>query len=220
MKKFFALLLSCTLSMTMLTAWGESTSAPSENASVPAQSTPAPAEESPAPHEMAPTAAESAPTEEPFDMNALYIIPDSSTRRLTEKELWQYRYETLGYIRNEIQARHGYAFHNEKFFAYFNAKPWYTAGDFITMGSSLSELERSNIRTVYEVEALMRERGTTNSTGIDIDDIIEAQNALGGYGDRNDYNNFRGNGEGRHYAVKPEAQKKKELENQSEAQPV
>ena len=154
------------------------------------------------------------------DENALYIIPDSSTRAFTKRELWQYSYETLGYIRNEILARHGYAFINEKFFVYFNAKPWYTASkEFTTIGDMLTDLEYDNIRRVYEMEATMKERGTANSTGIDIDDIIEQQNALGGYGNQNDYGNFKGNGEGKHYSIKTEKQRLQELRDKYQVAP-
>ena len=36
-----------------------------------------------------------------------YLIPDSDARQLTEAELWEWDYESLGYILNEIFARHG-----------------------------------------------------------------------------------------------------------------
>jgi len=153
------------------------------------------------------------------DMETLSIIPDSSTRNLTKRELWQYSYETLGYIRNEILARHGYAFINEKFFVYFNAKPWYTAGNFTTMSEMLTDVEYDNIRRVYEMEATMKERGTYNSTGIDIDDIIAQQNALGGYGNQNDYGNFKGNGEGKHFSIQTEAQRLQELRDKYVVEP-
>ena len=39
-----------------------------------------------------------------------YIIPDSDTRLLSEHELWDWDYESLGYILNEIFARHGFNF--------------------------------------------------------------------------------------------------------------
>ena len=37
-----------------------------------------------------------------------YLIADSDTRELTRDELWEWQYEALGYILNEIFARHGY----------------------------------------------------------------------------------------------------------------
>ena len=145
------------------------------------------------------------------DADVLYIIPDSDSRLLTEKELWQYTYETLGFIRNEIQARHGYAFRNKKFFDYFNAKPWYSAGGFVSFEETLNNVEQKNIRLVYQVESAMKARNTQNKKGIDITDIINTQNALGGYGNLNDYGNYLGNGEGKHYTEKTEAEKKEEL---------
>ena len=39
-------------------------------------------------------------------LNNFYIIPDSDSRLLTEDELWDWQYEALGYIYNEIFARH------------------------------------------------------------------------------------------------------------------
>ena len=40
----------------------------------------------------------------------VWLIEDSNTRKLTKAELWQWNYEALGYILNEIFARHGYVF--------------------------------------------------------------------------------------------------------------
>ena len=145
------------------------------------------------------------------EIEYLYIIPDSDTRLLTEKELWQYTYETLGFIRNEIQARHGYAFRNKKFFEYFNAKPWYTAGGFVSQEETLNNVERQNIRLVYQVEQAMKARGTQNKKGLDISTIINIQNELGGYGNLNDQGNYMGNGEGKHYTEKTQEQKLEEL---------
>lgn len=57
----------------------------------------------------------------------MYLIPDSNTRRLTDEELWEWDYESLGYILNEIFARHGYVFiSGGKYERYFSRKPWYT----------------------------------------------------------------------------------------------
>ena len=39
-----------------------------------------------------------------------YLIPDSNTRHLTEEELWEWDYESLGFIYHEIFARHGFIF--------------------------------------------------------------------------------------------------------------
>lgn len=55
-----------------------------------------------------------------------YIIPDSDHRLLTEAELWDWDYESLGFILNEIFARHGYCFETgSKFYNYFMQQDWY-----------------------------------------------------------------------------------------------
>lgn len=124
-----------------------------------------------------------------------YIIPDSNTRRLTETELWSYTRETLRYIRNELLARHGYAFSMDKYYNYFNAKPWYAAGGYNTT-KVLTALEWDNIATVKTVERAMDQRGTANSRGIDIKDIIAYQNLQGGFGNIISYGQPRGDGSG------------------------
>lgn len=124
-----------------------------------------------------------------------YIIDDSDTRRLSESELWNYSRETLRFIRNELLARHGYAFSMDKFYDYFNAKPWYEAGGYGTT-KKLSQVEWDNISTVKRVEAAMDQRGTQNKNGIDISEIIVYQNGCGGYGNQLSYGNARGGGSG------------------------
>ena len=127
--------------------------------------------------------------------NAFWIIADSDTRLLTEDELWRYTRETLRYIRNEILARCGYAFETVKFYNYFNAKPWYSAGGYQT-ARKLSSVAWSNVDTVKAVEKAMDKRGTANEGGIDISRIIAYQNGMGGYGDMLSYGNSRGVGGG------------------------
>lgn|GEM_PF-1733949 len=127
--------------------------------------------------------------------NAWWIIPDSDSRELTEAELWRYSRETLRYIRNEILARAGYAFSTEKFYIYFNAKPWYMAGGYGT-SRTLSRTAWANITAVKAVEKAMDRAGTQNPSGIDIRTIIEYQDMAGGFGSRLDWGNSRGAGEG------------------------
>ena len=127
--------------------------------------------------------------------DAFWIIPDSDTRLLTEEELWRYTRETLRYIRNEILARAGYAFESLKFYNYFNSKPWYSAGGYET-ARRLSKTAWSNVTTVKRVERWMDQNGTENAGAIDISQIIEYQNRLGGYGNMLDYGNSRGVGGG------------------------
>lgn len=59
-------------------------------------------------------------------LNNYFIIPDSDTRLLTEEELWGWQYEAVGYIYNEIFARHGRPFRaGEKYDVYFRSQAWY-----------------------------------------------------------------------------------------------
>lgn len=102
-----------------------------------------------------------------------YIIPDSDQRELTEGELWAYSRETLRYIRNEILARHGYAFSLEKFASYFGGKAWYTPGGYSQ--AVLSRVEWNNISRIKRVEKEMDELGTDNAAYLDITLIREQQ---------------------------------------------
>ena len=136
-----------------------------------------------------------APAAMAYTYDAYYIIPDSNVRKLTEDELWGFTRETLRYIRNELLARHGYAFTTDKFYEYFNAKPWYIAGGY-NEDSKLTSLEWDNITLVKKVEKAMDKKKTENKDGIDIKEIIAYQNYIGGYGNQLGYGNPRGDGSG------------------------
>lgn len=136
-----------------------------------------------------------APALADYVYDAYYIIPDSNVRKLTEEELWGFTRETLRYIRNELLARHGYAFSNDKFYNYFNAKPWYIAGGY-NEDSKLTALEWDNITLVKKVEKAMDTKKTENLDGVDIQEIIAYQNYIGGFGNELGYGNPRGDGAG------------------------
>lgn len=136
-----------------------------------------------------------APALATYTYDPYYIIPDSNVRKLTEDELWGFTRETLRYIRNELLARHGYAFSNDKFYNYFNAKPWYIAGGY-NETSKLTALEWDNITLVKKVEKAMDKKKTENPDGVDIQEIIAYQNYIGGYGNELGYGNPRGDGSG------------------------
>lgn len=88
---------------------------------------------------MPPSAATATPTPSASDRETTagmpdsdFIFPHSSTRLLTQTEMNQKltSKETSQRAINEIYARHGYLFHEEKNpenYAYFNSKSWYTA---------------------------------------------------------------------------------------------
>lgn len=79
------------------------------------------------------------------------IVPDSDERELTKEELSVCDLELLGYIRNEILARHGYPFQTEKYREYFGGKSWYTENpEFVY--DMLSALEMANVETIKSLE--------------------------------------------------------------------
>ena len=109
--------------------------------------------------------------------NTQYIIPDSDARRLTESELWAYSREALRYIRNEILARHGYAFGTSKFAEYFGSKAWYVPGGY--ENAVLTATEWDNIALIKKVERAMDALGTENAGYLDITTIrLNQQNNL------------------------------------------
>lgn len=82
-----------------------------------------------------------------------YIIPDSSTRKLSKSELYRYDSYTLGLIRNEIFARHGYIFNKQQYKDYFNSMPWYTPNpSFSGSLDELNSIERYNVELIKSME--------------------------------------------------------------------
>lgn len=86
-----------------------------------------------------------------------YVIPSSSSVRLTEDDLAGFTAYELYLARNEIYARHGREFVNSDLNLYFNSKPWYVPSispeDF--SDSMLSQIERDNLQTILSMERLM-----------------------------------------------------------------
>ena len=98
-------------------------------------------------------------------LNNFYIIPDSDSRLLTEDELWDWQYEALGYIYNEIFARHGRPFRSgEKYDVYFCSQAWYQVNPQYRYGL-LNSVEQANERLAHQVLENMRARNTLNPQG-------------------------------------------------------
>ncbi|MCU6761667.1 Uncharacterised protein [uncultured Roseburia sp.] len=57
--------------------------------------------------------------------NTEYVIPQSSEKYLTESDISGLTADQLSIARNEIYARHGRLFKDEKIQAYFDKKDWY-----------------------------------------------------------------------------------------------
>lgn len=87
--------------------------------------------------------------------NSEYILPDSSTRKLTRAELQGMTKEQLRLARNEIFARHGVIFGVADLDAYFGAKSWYQPS--ITLeefndNSNMNANEYANLSLIVEME--------------------------------------------------------------------
>ena len=83
-----------------------------------------------------------------------YVIPDSSSRYLSESDLKGLSKNDLMYARNEIYARHGYIFQDAGLKKYFEGKSWYhgtvSASDFTS--SMLTLIEQANVKLIQKYE--------------------------------------------------------------------
>lgn len=83
-----------------------------------------------------------------------YVLPESSSRKLTKSEVSGLSKKQLRYARNEIYARHGRRFQDQGLQQYFDSKSWYQgtidAGSFDE--GVLSDVERANIDLIKAYE--------------------------------------------------------------------
>jgi hypothetical protein len=106
-----------------------------------------------------------------------YLIEDSNTRQLTESELWQWDYETLGYIFNEIFARYGYVFNaGGEYELYFLQRPWYTPNkdkdNQKMVMNKVTTLEWHNYDLIKAIRQVMRDTKNYNTGGMNWRDVI------------------------------------------------
>ena len=109
-----------------------------------------------------------------------YIIPDSDTRLLTEYELWDWDYESLGFILNEIFARHGFNFEaGGEYYDYFNAQEWYQPNanpdNQKACYPQLSEIEWKNEAMVKEVR---KQKADMNAYNFGPRNYLDAMNGI------------------------------------------
>ena len=89
-----------------------------------------------------------------------YLIEDSDTRLLTRSELWEWQYDALGYVFNEIFARHGYHFEaGGKYESYFKAQDWYEENETYATNQEIyhnlmTSIDWQNERLCKEVRAV------------------------------------------------------------------
>lgn len=97
-----------------------------------------------------------APPSSQTDNASTYVLFDSSTRIYTEAEFEAMGLHDLYLARNEIFARHGRIFASEELKSYFGSKDWYvpryTAEQFDSMKSLLSDIEKKNAELMLSVE--------------------------------------------------------------------
>ena len=106
-----------------------------------------------------------------------YLIHDIDTRALFESELWEWQYDALGYMYNEVLARHGYHFApGGKYYSYFKAKAWYQECDPAISNEEivgmLNPVEAENVRIIQKVRSDMREQNTTNPDGRPLELVV------------------------------------------------
>lgn len=86
-----------------------------------------------------------------------YVLPQSGSRYLTVSDISGLSAEQLSIARNEIYARHGRLFKDEKIQAYFNEKDWYEGTvqpDDFTL-DMLNDYEIANGQLILEYEKEM-----------------------------------------------------------------
>ncbi len=83
-----------------------------------------------------------------------FLLPDSSSRYLTEADLSGLTHEQLCFARNEIFARHGRIFNTPQIAAYFSSKSWYhgTISPDKFEESMLNQYEWANVLFIREYE--------------------------------------------------------------------
>lgn len=96
------------------------------------------------------------------DSSTEYVCPDSSSRLLTEDDLWGMSAQQLRIARNEIYARHGRIFTSEDLQNYFNACSWYVgtipASQFSE--SLLNDIEKKNVAFLQKMQDQREEDST------------------------------------------------------------
>lgn len=83
-----------------------------------------------------------------------YLWP-SDSEYISTSDLSGLNQDTVAAIRNEIYARHRYAFHSTRWQNYFSSKTWYHRDSTCTannIDSRLSDIERANIATLVSYE--------------------------------------------------------------------
>lgn len=85
-----------------------------------------------------------------------YILTNSSSDKLSKRDLKNLSKEELRLARNEIYARHGRLFQDEELQSYFDSKSWYEGfipAEEFSDSEELNSIERKNILLIKEYES-------------------------------------------------------------------
>lgn len=90
-----------------------------------------------------------------------YILPQSSSRLLTNSDISGLDIREINYAKNEIYARHGRLFQSSELQNYFNSKSWYhgTVSPESFSNSLLSSIEQKNAEFLANAEFSMDPKG-------------------------------------------------------------
>ena len=87
-----------------------------------------------------------------YDLDAVYIIPESDTRKIEKSEIENLTLDELNKAYNEIFARHGHEFKNAELKEYFNSMSWYSVVPNKTVSlNELNEIEKYNLDIIKRV---------------------------------------------------------------------
>lgn len=90
-----------------------------------------------------------------------YILPESSSRLLTNADVAGLSLQQVNYAKNEIYARHGRLFDSRELQNYFNSQSWYsgTIAPANFSESLLSDVEKKNVTFLKDLEFSMSPNG-------------------------------------------------------------
>lgn len=95
--------------------------------------------------------------------NYHYLLP-TDTEYIDSSDLEDFDKDELVLVRNEIYARHGYNFKDEKIRAYFNAQSWYEpvpGVDASTFSDAVfNNYERKNLETIVAYEQVLKQQSS------------------------------------------------------------
>lgn len=99
------------------------------------------------------------PVENPYrdyyDFSTGFLLPEADTRYYFRTELTQTDRDWLRVARNEIYARHGYVFKDQKLADYFSAMPWYEPIPDKDPSGEFNKYEKHNVMLLGMVQDLL-----------------------------------------------------------------